>query len=117
MAYGWPPRNAVDTKKWTATAVLTSATNPPFCWPEDVEQMSLSTTITKLSAANPKIPELRPWKRFNLYKPGMTFEAYIRLVVQGREELIGPKASAREAEKRAISDLAWDQNHEYIKFS
>jgi prevent-host-death family protein len=67
----------------------------------DVDRRAL---IRVLSPRNPKKLGYRSRERFNLYRDGMTVADYIAAVVDfgGKEQV-------------ALDDLAWDQNHLFIK--
>ncbi len=93
-------RNAELVRKWKATA-----TNAIFLWPEDITDDDRRSTISVV-VNNPKTYDKRPWRRFNLYRVGMSCADYIRAVVD----------SGIGTENEAIQDLAWDNNHEYIRW-
>ena len=93
-------RSARIISDWRRTA-----TNPNFLWPEDITNKHRQSKIIAV-VPNPKVVGMKPWKRFNCYKVGMIGQDYIDTVVSKR---VGN-------EREAVADLAFDNNHYYIRW-
>jgi prevent-host-death family protein len=86
--------------QWAAGSKLGERT----FYPRSMDDMDRRSVIRLLSPENPKNIGYRPRERFQLYSDGMTVAEYISAVLD-----------FGDSEQVALDDLAWDQNHLFIR--
>lgn len=73
-------------------------------YPGSMNGVDRRSIVRKLVGINPKKTGLRPRERFELYRDGMTVAEYVAAVID-----------SGDPEQVALDDLAWDQNHLFIR--